>query len=181
MRITFYISNHGFGHIMRNLPVAEELIRQGHDVVIVTGNKQGNIATSYLGSEVKFISCDTDAGLIVEPGTIRVDQKASAKRIEEHVSRWPELIATAPDSDVYVVDIVPWALLAARAKGIPSFFMSSFTWLEQYKPFLAEELLERYKEAFWSTLIVPGSTINPASVSQEMNLTSLPRYDVAIF
>ena len=48
MRVAFFVSDHGYGHIMRNLPVAEELITRGHEVTIVTGKSQVMVADQYL-------------------------------------------------------------------------------------------------------------------------------------
>lgn len=148
MRIAFFISNHGFGHVMRNLPVAEELINRGYQVVIVTGRSQGEVADQYLKGKAEIIICDTDAGLIVRPGSLVIDQEATTERVRSHLDMWPEMIKDAPDADVYVIDIVPWALLAAKKKNIPLFFMASFTWIDQYNPFLPKQLLDRYYEAF---------------------------------
>lgn len=150
MRISFFISNHGFGHVMRQLPVAAELLDRGHEVVIVTGEKQGRIAAEYLRERAEVIVAHTDAGLVVKPGTIILDTEKTAERIREHIGRWPEFISFAPDADIYVVDICPWALLAAKERGVPSLLMASFTWVEQYEPFLETELLEKYKTAFRS-------------------------------
>ena len=133
---------------MRTLPVMDELIRRGHELVLVTDQKRAEAAVQYLGRSVARIICDTDAGLIVKPGTLQIDQAATTERVRDHVAKWPELIAMAPDADAYVVDIVPWALWAAKEKGIPSCFMASFTWIEQYEPFLPEHLLETYRDAF---------------------------------
>mgnify|MGYP002626625003 CR=1 FL=1 len=133
---------------MRQMPVVAELLNRRHEVVLITGENQAIISRQYLGNSVNVQICDTDAGLIVKPGTILLDENATTVRVKEHVTKWPELIATAPDADVYVVDICPWALIAAREKEIPSFLMASFTWVEQYEAFLPEELLKKYKDAF---------------------------------
>ena len=152
MKIAFFISDHGFGHIMRNLPVAEELLKRGHEIIIVTGEKQAGVSLTYLENysedRLKFIICNTDAGLIVRPGTLIIDHKATVAKVRDHVERWTELIADAPGADAYVVDIVPWALTAAKEKGIPSFLISNFTWLDQYGGFLPKELLEKYENAY---------------------------------
>jgi len=39
MNIALYISNHGYGHLMRELPVAEELLNRGHRVLLVTSER----------------------------------------------------------------------------------------------------------------------------------------------
>ena len=51
-------------------------------------------------------------------------------------------------ADVFVVDIVPWALIAAKRYGIPSFLMANFTWIDQYEAFLPAGLLRYYEEAY---------------------------------
>ena len=62
MRVAFFVSDHGYGHIMRNLPVAEELIARGHEVTIVTGKSQAMIADQYLHGRAKSVVLPTDAG-----------------------------------------------------------------------------------------------------------------------
>lgn len=148
MKIVFYISDHGFGHITRNLQVAKELLDRDHEVVFVTGQKQCLIVSDYLDKEVQTVVCNTDAGLVVQPGGISLDVLATIEKVCSDVSSWDERIAECIDADVYVVDIVPWALLGARKKGIISILMVSFTWIEQYESFLPYELLGFYKNAF---------------------------------
>ena len=111
MRIAFFISNHGFGHIMRNLPVAEELIRKGHSVVIVTDKRQGSVADQYLKGKAEIVYNDTDAGLIVRAGSLVIDTEATVERISSHLEKWSGFIENAPNADVYVVDIVQSVLI----------------------------------------------------------------------
>ena len=73
MRVAFFVSDHGYGHIMRNLPVAEELIARGHEVTIVTGKNQAMIADQYLQGRAISVVLPTDAGLVVYPGTLMID------------------------------------------------------------------------------------------------------------
>ena len=148
MKVAFYISDHGFGHITRNLQVARELLDRDYEVLIVTGQRQCLIASDYLRNRAQTVICNTDAGLAVQPGEISIDVQTTIKKVRNHVSSWNERISECVDADVYVVDIVPWSLLGARKKGIPSILMTSFTWIEQYEPFLPHELLDCYKNAF---------------------------------
>lgn len=150
VRIAFFVSNHGFGHIMRNIPVIEELVIRGNDIILVTGESQVGISKGYLNDNVDYRVVNTDAGLIVKPGTLFIDSDLTTRAIEDNLSRWPEMIEMAKglNAECFVVDIVPWALIAAKELGIPSFLMTSFTWMIQYKPFLPEELLQKYREAF---------------------------------
>ncbi|PWJ70917.1 UDP-N-acetylglucosamine:LPS N-acetylglucosamine transferase [Ruminococcaceae bacterium R-25] len=148
MRFAYFITNHGFGHLMRELPVMAELIRRGHKVTVVTGKEHAAVTDNYLGGKADLIVDDTDAGLIVYPGTILIDTDSTVKRIEEHIAKWDRLIKESVDADCYIVDICPWAVIAAKKKGIPCFLMTNFTWIEQYEPFVPDELLNIYKDAY---------------------------------
>ena len=148
MRFAYFITNHGFGHLMRELPVMAELIRRGHKVTVVTGKEHASVTDNYLGGKADLIVDDTDAGLIVYPGTILIDTDSTVKRIEEHIAKWDRLIEESVDADCYIVDICPWAVIAAKKKGIPCFLMTNFTWIEQYEPFVPEDLLNVYKDAY---------------------------------
>ena len=135
---------------MRNLPVAGELIRRGHKVTILTGKRQAGIAEQYLLGKAKCITSDTDAGLVLCPGTLAVDMEATIHKVQQYVMRWPEMIEQAShlNVDTFVVDVVPWALIAAKKVGIPSYLMANFTWLEQYQHFLPAGLFKNYEKAY---------------------------------
>lgn len=150
MRIAFFISDHGFGHIMRNVAVIKAVQKLGHKVVLVTGNRQMAMARQYLTQPVQEIICNTDAGLEVIPGTLSIDTEATIQTVRRHLHSWPELTAMAKGlhADRFVADIAPWALEAAKETGTPCFLMASFTWLDQYEWFLPEELLAHYQKAF---------------------------------
>ena len=150
MRIAFFISDHGFGHIMRNVAVIGAARKMGHEVILITGNRQMAMARRYLRQPVQEIIRDTDAGLLVKPGTLSIDTEATIRAVRRHLVRWPELISMAKGlhADRFVVDIAPWALQAAKETGTPCFLMASFTWLDQYEWFMPEELLAPYRIAF---------------------------------
>lgn len=150
MRVAFFISDHGYGHIMRNLPVAEELIARGHEVAVVTGKRQAIIADQYLHGRAKSVVLHTDAGFVVYPGTLTIDVENTIEAVKDNIARWPDMMEQAAElrADVFVVDIVPWALHAAKKMGIPSYFMANFTWIDQYETFLPAGLLRYYEEAY---------------------------------
>ncbi|MCR4731557.1 MAG: hypothetical protein K5881_11600 [Saccharofermentans sp.] len=148
MKFAYYITDHGFGHLMRELPVMKELIRRGHKVTVVTGPQQAEVTDDYLDHKAEIIIENTDAGLVVIPGSLTIDNKATIAKIREHIAKWEELIEKSVDADAYVIDICPWAVIAAKRKGIRSFLMTNFTWIEQYEPFVPEELVNAYKDAY---------------------------------
>ena len=150
MRVAFFVSDHGNGHIMRNLPVAEELITMGHEVTIVTGKNQAMIADQYLQGRAISVVLPTDAGLVVYPGTLMIDIENTIEAVKENTTRWPDMMEQAAElrAEVFVVDIVPWALPAAKKMGIPSYIMANFTWIDQYETFLPAGLLRYYEDAY---------------------------------
>ena len=150
MKVAFFISDHGYGHIMRNLPVAEELIARGHEVTIVTGKNQAMIAEQYLHGREKPVVLPTDAGLVVYPGTLTIDIEKTIEAVKFNIDKWPDMMEQAAElrADAFVVDIVPWALHAAKKMGIPSYFMANFTWIDQYETFLPAGLLRYYEDAY---------------------------------
>lgn len=153
MKFAFVLSDHGFGHLMRNLPVVEYLLQQGQQIILICGQRQLQAAEEYLagyGKAVSYLSLHTDAGLVVQPGSLKIDIAATTKAVAQHVEQWSQLQTALKqlDMDRMVVDIAPWALPAAREKGIPCYLMASFTWLEQYAWFLPQELYTQYESAF---------------------------------
>ena len=148
MKFAYYITDHGFGHLMRELPVMKELIRRGHKVTVVTGLQQAEVTDDYLDHKAEIIVENTDAGLVVIPGSLIIDSDATVAKIREHIAKWEDLIEKSVDADAYVIDICPWAVIAAKRKGIRSFLMTNFTWIEQYEPFVPEELVNAYKDAY---------------------------------
>lgn len=154
MKIAFFISDHGFGHVMRTLPVIKEIAGRGHEVKMVCGEKHIEIAQEYLGGGIEYISYHTDAGIIVVPGTLLLDKEKTRTAVETYVAEFHERILFGKkiitDVDRVVVDIVPWALVAAKEEGVPSYLMASFTWIEQYEGFVGEQELSVLRNAFCS-------------------------------
>ena len=148
MKFAYFITDHGFGHLMRELPVMRELIRRGHKVTVVTGLQQAEVTDEYLDHKAEIIVENTDAGLVVIPGSLIIDIDATVAKIREHINKWESLIEKSVDADAYVIDICPWAVMAAKRNGIRSFLMTNFTWVEQYEPFVPAELVDRYRDAY---------------------------------
>jgi len=74
-RIAFYISNHGYGHAARNIPIIESLLEQDKNLCIEI--KIGiNLVDFMRQSLINYISrivyhpMSTDLGLILKPGSI---------------------------------------------------------------------------------------------------------------
>ena len=162
--IAFYISDHGFGHIMRNISVVAYILEHTENrIVLVSGNPHIAAVKEYLGKYTtaenlneRFITIEqhTDIGFALRSGTLLVDWQETEKRVRDYISEFPKYIKNARELlrkykvDTVVCDIVPWILTAARKEGIPSYIMASFPWVEQYEKDLPTELVEEYRKAY---------------------------------
>lgn len=164
MNIAFYITNHGFGHIMRNIPVISHILNTtNHKVILVTGLQQGqleffkDVPTNILNDRLVIINQDLEPGITLKPGTLFVDKLLLQDKVSKYVDKFTELIEGAKnifrtyEVDKVVCDIVPWALTAAKECKIPSVLMASFSWIEIYEEHLPELLIKPFREAFSNT------------------------------
>ena len=161
MNIAFFISDHGLGHLMRNIPVIRCLVSSGHKAVLICSENHINIAKTYLQDlNISYFTCNTDVGLFVVPGTLKIDKIKTAAAVSSFINQFPDYIKlalklfTEYHIDRVVVDIVPWALLASKQYGIKSYFMANFTWIEQYKDFISSSSIKVLEDAFKSADVV---------------------------
>lgn len=163
MSIGFFISNHGFGHLMRNLPVMKYLLlNTNEELVLICSQKHNQLAKEYLTSEINsesvkkltVIDCDTDIGLIVKAGSLEVDLSATENAVREYIRQFNYSVAYCRKIiDKYhiskaIIDIVLWAIVASKEASIPSYLMASFTWIEQYENILPKDIVDFYKVVY---------------------------------
>lgn len=156
MRIAFFISDHGYGHLMRNIAVIEYLADNGNDIVVVTGEKHIGVAREYLSDKVDYVAHHMDVGLILKPGTLLIDEARLVSAVEKYVCDFDEYVDFAKliyrDYGIQkaVVDISPWAIRAAREAEVESYFMASFSWVEQYEGLVDEKYVSVLRTAYQS-------------------------------
>jgi len=137
MAIGFFISNHGFGHLMRNLPVIRQLLETTEEhLVLVCSEKHNQLAKEYLLTElpivaiqrVKLINFDTDIGLKLKPFSLDVDRDATESAVRTYVNHFDELVLYGMrllqnyQISKAVIAIVPWAITASKKNGHPFHF-----------------------------------------------------------
>lgn len=96
-RIAFYISNHGFGHASRNIPIIESLLEQDDNlyIEIKTGNNLIDFMKQSLSnydSRIVYYPMNTDLGLLLKPGTMEIDKAVLLREIKKFISTWDVLI-----------------------------------------------------------------------------------------
>lgn len=97
--LCFYLSDHGFGHIARNIPLIAEAVRRidGY-VYAVCGERHLEFAKANLlelltpeqSSRIRYRAEHTDIGLILQQGTLLVDTAALTDACAQYLAELPE-------------------------------------------------------------------------------------------
>lgn len=157
--IAFYITNHGYGHASRNVPIIERILNENKEAIVYIKTDFERILffkrnlVNYENQIVYFSSC-CDVGLPLHEQTLEVDVEQLQEKIINELQEWPSyikkelLFLQQQKVDIVISDVIPWILLAAKKGRIPSILLCNFTWYEMYKEFLPDELTRPYYEAY---------------------------------
>lgn len=157
MRVAWFISDHGYGHIMRNTPlILEALSRPRVELTVISAESHLNVLRRYVRpGQVEMIPFEKmDYGLEVIPGTLLIDVlrlEAGAAAYTADFGRraaWAEQLLRRGGYDRAVVDMPVWALLGAKAAGVESVLITNFTWVEIYREYLPDALVEPFRRAY---------------------------------
>ncbi len=156
--VIFYISDHGFGHAARNIPIIKELLATDEKlrVIVRTGSAQGEfIQSNFLGeSRLSVIKESLDVGLVLQPMSFELDVPTLEERVKQYIEGWEQRIErevqflTHKQPNLIVSDIVPWVFHAAKQVNITSILISNFTWVEIYEEYLSAELVKAYQDCY---------------------------------
>lgn len=157
--IAFYISDHGFGHASRNIPLIGYILEANLDIRIIvkTGKQQGEFIKNVLEkheSRLDIYSECMDIGLILKPGSLHVDKEELGKELTKYISTWKERslkeIEFLNENSVKLVvsDIVPWIFKATNKLKIQSVLISNFTWVDIYKEYFKSEIYDEYRKCY---------------------------------
>lgn len=131
-RVALLCSAHGFGHVARQLAVAEVLMERGADVTLWTAAPE-DVVRDYLPA-VRLRAARLDVGL-VQQDSLHEEPEATAVALEAlttdaHVDG---IAAGLAGTDAVVVDAAPAALEGARRAGVPAVLASNFDWAWIYR------------------------------------------------
>lgn len=156
--VIFYLSDHGFGHAARNIPIIRELlaIDETLKIIVKTGTAQGEfIESNFLGeSRLRVIKESMDVGLVLKPMSFELDVLALEERLQQYIQSWEQRIEREVEflahqqPDLIVSDIVPWVFQSAKQANIKSVLISNFTWVEIYEEYLRVELVKAYQDCY---------------------------------
>lgn len=160
----FYLSDHGFGHIARNISIICSVVHKTEGMVyVVCGKKQIDFAKDNLQgllsssdfSRIRFrASQKMDIGLILKEGTLLVDVKTLEKQCVQYLKELPGRAEYEANwlkkNRIFSVlmDMPLWAVQACRIADVPMLYCGNFTWTEQYREFLAERIWTAYAQEY---------------------------------
>lgn len=157
--IAFYISDHGFGHASRNIPLMGYILEANSEirVIVKTGKNQGEFIKDVLGiykSRLDIYSETMDVGLILKEGSLEVSKEELEKKLKQYISTWENRslkeVEFIKENSVNLVvsDIVPWIFKSTNRLNIPSLLISNFTWVDIYKEYFDDEICDEYKKCY---------------------------------
>ena len=156
--VIFYLSDHGFGHASRNIPIIKELlaIDETLKIIVKTGFAQGEfIESNFIGeSRLRVVKEPMDVGLVLKPMSFEIDVETLEARVEDYIQGWDERIEKEvkflvhEQPNLIVSDIVPWVFHAAKQANIKSVLISNFTWIDIYEEYLSPHLVKAYQDCY---------------------------------
>ncbi|MCB1176428.1 MAG: glycosyl transferase, partial [Leptospiraceae bacterium] len=130
MKIVYYVSGHGFGHISRSYPIIQEFLNRKVEVFLVTERK------GFLDSipENLFIrEVSTDLG-VYQKSSLEVDVDKTKKALIDFYKNYNNLYNSEKKylneikPDFIISDSSSFPFLLAKELKIPAYFIGNFTW-----------------------------------------------------
>lgn len=157
-KIVFYITNHGYGHAARNVPIIESLLELSESTIIIKSDAE---RCAFLhrnlvqyNDRISYEDMYYDVGLLLKDSTYEVDIQLLTHKVEKEISNWNQYVVKESHFlaenriDVVISDIIPWVLTAAKRSRVPSILLCNFTWYEMYKEYLPENLYLPYYNSY---------------------------------
>lgn len=156
--IAFYISNHGFGHAARCVPILQELLKYPKvKLYVKTAKEQLDFIKTSIGTtgSIAYEILPNDIGLILKENSLDADKPSLVKRLKYFINEWQSLIEKEKEFfsqnkiDIAVADITPWVFKATEEMAIKSVFISNFTWCEIYKELsIDDDIIKAYSDCY---------------------------------
>lgn len=157
--IGFYISDHGFGHASRNIPIIRYILEAYKEIKIIvkTGEIQGKFMEVLLKDykdRIDFYYEAMDVGLVLKKDSLEIHKEELGKKVDDYISSFKERIEKEiifienNNIKFLVSDIVPWVFKAAQDSKVRSLLITNFTWVEIYREHLSESLCKVYEDCY---------------------------------
>lgn len=157
--IAFYISDHGFGHASRNIPIIRYILEvyKNIKIIVKTGKAQGEFIKDLIDDHncrVSYYFEQMDVGLILKEGSLDMDVKSLEGRVKLYIDSFNKKIRKESqflhynNVDLIVSDIVPWVFKCSKNLNIQNILITNFTWVEIYKEYLSKEIVDEYVSCY---------------------------------
>lgn len=122
MRILYGVVGEGMGHAMRSRVILEHLVRQGHDITIMTSGR----AVDYLQQRFPHVARIHGYHMIYEDNRVRMGKTIGSNIVQglaglpQNIAAYFKLIAN-DRPEVVISDFESWTYLYGKAHGLPVF------------------------------------------------------------
>ena len=151
MKISFYVSDHGYGHATRSIALARALVAEGNGGIaleVVNHHAASLLRRSLAGLRgVSVVDRWTDVGFVCREDRLAFDKGRTALNVWSWISGWKRFVSEELDRlrdhppDLVLTDVAPEPLLVAEKLGAPSIVLSNFTWVDQYQGHLRPDMV----------------------------------------
>lgn len=159
MYLVFYISSHGFGHMTRCLSIIEYILNNSdYNLYIACSKNQNDFARIYLSKfEHRIIYKDilTDIGFINKNNSLEIDVELLESKLVEFILSWDDVIKNEYeylknlDIKCIINDISPIGCILGEKLKVDNFFVSNFSWVEQYEYLnLDKFIIDEFRKAY---------------------------------
>ena len=160
MKYAFYITNHGFGHASRNVPIIKKIamIDSNAEFVIKSDDIRCDfLKKNFVNESIKITYYDNcmETGLILKDGTLVPDLERMNRIILDDMQNWDEYISKEIqfmkywNPDIVIADVVCWAIKAAYESNIKTLLIGNFSWAQMYKSLYKDRAVwGRYEEYY---------------------------------
>lgn len=156
MKLTFIISDHGFGHMTRCLNIIELLLKDVEEIKIISSVPEFLIEERIGKNEkIKYIKFKTDIG-VIQKSSIEIDIDETRKHLKDYWDNFEnkikELKEICKGTDKIIFDISPLGPYLGKEMSIKSIGISNFSWdwiYEEYENF--EEYIKKFESCYLQT------------------------------
>lgn len=182
--ISFYISDHGYGHASRSIATIRRVLKNMDVEVYVNCSYALSFVKKSLESfdeRVKFRDVGNDFGLITSDN-FSIQMEETEERLESWIGSWDEYIGREKkfseerNVDLIISDVPPQPFEVADELGINSLLISNFTWHEIYEDLFSGRKFSDIEDAYRKAdlgLLIPFSTgCDPVKNTKEIDLVT---------
>jgi hypothetical protein len=152
----FYLSSHGFGHIIRTIPFLLEILENTNEqVYLVCDHKQIEFLKAYFmnyKNRIIYREMTTDIGFVNYENSITVNREATIQRLEVFLSSLDQVVTEEYNRlkdfaiDEIYIDISLIGIKVSKLLGVKSIMMTNFTWYKQYETLdFPQEIIHTFK------------------------------------